>query len=229
MLRAINVTKSFNGKVALKDVSFEVKKGETFCLLGQNGAGKTTTINIFLGFINKDGGQAFVGEKEVGKDNINTLTAYIPETVQLYGNLSGVENLDFFSRLAGFIYSNKELEAFLLKIGLQSEDQHQRLSFYSKGMRQKVGIAIALAKNAEIIFMDEPTSGLDPKATAEFTKICKELSAMGKVIFMATHDIFNAVEVGTTIGIMKEGVLVQQLKTSEIDAGKLNQLYLETI
>lgn len=229
MLRAINVTKSFNGKVALKDVSFEVKKGETFCLLGQNGAGKTTTINIFLGFINKDGGQAFIGEKEVGKDNINTLTAYIPETVQLYGNLSGVENLDFFSRLAGFIYSNKELEAFLLKIGLQSEDQHQRLSFYSKGMRQKVGIAIALAKNAEVIFMDEPTSGLDPKATAEFTKICKELSAMGKVIFMATHDIFNAVEVGTTIGIMKEGVLVQQLKTSEIDAGKLNQLYLETI
>jgi len=229
MLRAINVTKSFNGKVALKDVSFEVKKGETFCLLGQNGAGKTTTINIFLGFINKDGGQAFVGEKEVGKDNINTLTAYIPETVQLYGNLSGIENLDFFSRLAGFIYSNKELEAFLLKIGLQSEDQHQRLSFYSKGMRQKVGIAIALAKNAEVIFMDEPTSGLDPKATAEFTKICRELSAMGKVIFMATHDIFNAVEVGTTIGIMKEGVLVQQLKTSEIDAGKLNQLYLETI
>ena len=229
MLRAINITKSFNGKVALKDVSFEVKKGETFCLLGQNGAGKTTTINIFLGFINKDGGQAFVGEKEVGKDNINTLTAYIPETVQLYGNLSGVENLDFFSRLAGFIYSNKELEAFLLKIGLQSEDQHQRLSFYSKGMRQKVGIAIALAKNAEVIFMDEPTSGLDPKATAEFTKICRELSAMGKVIFMATHDIFNAVEVGTTIGIMKEGVLVQQLKTSEIDAGKLNQLYLETI
>ena len=229
MLRAINITKSFNGKVALKDVSFEVKKGETFCLLGQNGAGKTTTINIFLGFINKDGGQAFIREKEVGKDNINTLTAYIPETVQLYGNLSGVENLDFFSRLAGFIYSNKELEAFLLKIGLQSEDQHKRLSFYSKGMRQKVGIAIALAKNAEVIFMDEPTSGLDPKATAEFTKICRELSAMGKVIFMATHDIFNAVEVGTTIGIMKEGVLVQQLKTSEIDAGKLNQLYLETI
>lgn len=229
MLKAINVTKSFNGKVALKDVSFEVKKGETFCLLGQNGAGKTTTINIFLGFINKDRGQAFIGEKEVGKDNTNVLTAYIPETVQLYGNLSGVENLDFFSRLAGFIYSTKELEAFLLKTGLQSDAQHQRLSSYSKGMRQKVGIAVALAKNAEVIFMDEPTSGLDPKATAEFTKICKELTATGKIIFMATHDIFNAVEVGTTIGIMKEGVLVQKLKTSEIDAGKLNQLYLETI
>ncbi|CAM4090138.1 ABC transporter ATP-binding protein [Zobellia roscoffensis] len=229
MLKAINITKSYNGKIALKDVSFEVSKGEIFCLLGQNGAGKTTTINIFLGFINKDGGQAFVGDKEVGKDDTNQLTAYIPETVQLYGNLSGIENLNFFSRLAGFSYSTSELEDFLSKTGLQKDAQHSRLSGYSKGMRQKVGIAVALAKNAEVIFMDEPTSGLDPKATAEFTKICKELSAMGKVIFMATHDIFNAVELGTTIGIMKEGILAQQLKASEINAEQLNQLYLQTI
>ncbi len=229
MLKAVNVTKSYNGKVALKDVSFEVEKGEIFCLLGQNGAGKTTTINIFLGFIKKDGGQAFIGDKEVGKDNTNILTAYIPETVQLYGNLTGVENLDFFSRLAGFKYTTEELEEILTKTDLQSEAHHQRLSSYSKGMRQKVGIAVALAKNAEVIFMDEPTSGLDPKATAEFTKICKELAEMGKVIFMATHDIFNAVELGTTIGIMKEGVLAQQLRANEIDAGRLNQIYLETI
>ncbi len=229
MLKAVNITKSYNGKVALKEVSFEVSKGEIFCLLGQNGAGKTTTINIFLGFIKKDGGAAFIGDKQVGVDDTNQLTAYIPETVQLYGNLTGIENLDFFSKLAGFSYSTTELEGFLAKIGLQADAQHNRLASYSKGMRQKVGIAIALAKNAEVIFMDEPTSGLDPKATAEFTKICKELAAMGKVIFMATHDIFNAVELGTTIGIMKEGVLAQQLKASDINAGELNQLYLETI
>ncbi len=229
MLKATNICKSYHGKVALKDVSFEVSKGEIFCLLGQNGAGKTTTINIFLGFIKKDSGQAFIGNKEIGKDDTNQLTAYIPETVQLYGNLSGIENLDFFSRLAGFKYAKSQLEAFLNKTGLQSDAQHKRLSSYSKGMRQKVGIAVALAKNAEIIFMDEPTSGLDPKATSEFTKICKELAAMGKVIFMATHDIFNAVELGTTIGIMKEGTLAQQLKANDIDASQLNQLYLETI
>jgi len=229
MLKATNISKSYQGKIALKDVSFEVSKGEIYCLLGQNGAGKTTTINIFLGFIPKDGGQAFVADKEIGKDHTNNLTAYIPETVQLYGNLSGIENLDFFSRLAGFKYDLSDLENFLKKTGLQSDAQHKRLSSYSKGMRQKVGIAVALAKNAEVIFMDEPTSGLDPKATAEFTKICKELAAMGKVIFMATHDIFNAVELATTIGIMKEGTLVQQLKASEINAGELNQLYLETI
>lgn len=229
MLKAVNITKSYSGKMALKDVSFEVSKGEIFCLLGQNGAGKTTTINIFLGFIKKDGGQAFVGDKEVGVHDTNTLTAYIPETVQLYGNMSGIENLNFFSRLAGFSYSTPELEDFLSKTGLQKDAQHKRLSSYSKGMRQKVGIAVGLAKNAEVIFMDEPTSGLDPKATAEFTKICKELAAMGKVIFMATHDIFNAVELGNTIGIMKEGVLAQKMKASEINANELNQLYLETI
>lgn len=229
MLKAINLTKSYQGKLALKIVSFEVSKGEIYCLLGQNGAGKTTTINIFLGFIKKDNGQAFIGGKEVGVDDTSQLTAYIPETVQLYGNLTGVENLNFFSRLAGFTYSKPELEAFLTKIGLQEEAHHERLSRYSKGMRQKVGIAVALAKNAEVIFMDEPTSGLDPKATAEFTKICKELAQMGKVIFMATHDIFNAVNIGSRIGIMKEGTLIHTTETNDISAQELQDLYIKTI
>jgi ABC-2 type transport system ATP-binding protein len=121
------------------------------------------------------------------------------------------------------------LSGFLTKAGLQSEAHSKRLSTFSKGMRQKVGIAIALAKNADLILMDEPTSGLDPKATAEFTKICKELAAEGKTIFMATHDIFNAVNVGTKIGIMKQGELVHTLNTNEITASALQELYLETI
>lgn len=231
MLKAINLTKSYNGTAALRDVSFEVKQGEIFCLLGQNGAGKTTTINLFLGFIEPSSGQALVNEVEVKhKPSVtNRMIAYIPEVVQLYGNLSGLENLDFFSRLAGNKYSQKELGDFLRKAGLQGEAHTKRLSTYSKGMRQKVGIAIALSKNADVIFMDEPTSGLDPKATAEFTNICKALAAEGKAIFMATHDIFNAVNVGTRIGIMKEGSLVHTLPSGEISADQLQQLYLETI
>ncbi|RWY47450.1 AAA family ATPase, partial [Mucilaginibacter gilvus] len=100
---------------------------------------------------------------------------------------------------------------------------------FSKGMRQKVGIAIAVAKNAEVILMDEPTSGLDPKATNEFTTIVKQLGQQGKSILMATHDIFNAVNIGTHIGIMRQGELVHTLKASEINAGDLQKLYLETI
>lgn len=231
MLKAINLSKSFNGTAALNDVSFEVQPGEVFCLLGQNGAGKTTTINLFLGFIEPTSGKALVNGIEV-KANVsdtNRLTAYIPEIVQLYGNLTGIENLDFFSRLAGLKYNNKELTDFLTKSGLQDEAHRKQLHTYSKGMRQKVGIAIALSKNANVIFMDEPTSGLDPKATAEFTQICKQLANEGKSIFMATHDIFNAVNVGTRIGIMKSGALVHEVSCEGISASELQQLYLETI
>jgi ABC-2 type transport system ATP-binding protein len=96
-------------------------------------------------------------------------------------------------------------------------------------MRRKVVIAIALAKNAEVILMDEPTSGLDPKATAEFTKICKKLADDGKTFFMATHDILNAVNVGTRIGNMRQGELVHTVNSIDITAIKLQKLYLETI
>src|SRR5687768_13118669 len=161
MLKAINLTKSYNGVAALNNVSFEVERGEIFCLLGQNGAGKTTTINLFLGFINASSGKALINNIEVRPNNTatNKLIAYIPEVVQLYGNLTGLENLDFFSRLAGFKYSDIILKDFLNQASLHVEAYDKRLDTYSKGMRQKISIAIALAKNAEAIFMDEPTSG----------------------------------------------------------------------
>lgn len=231
MIQAINLSKTYNGIPALNDVSFEVKRGEIFCLLGQNGAGKTTTINLFLGFIEASGGKALINHVEVQPNlsETNKMIAYIPEVVQLYSNLTGIENLDFFSRLAGFRYKEDQLNAYLTRAGLQQEAHTRKLSTYSKGMRQKVGIAIALSKNADAIFMDEPTSGLDPKAAAEFTAVCRELSAEGKSIFMATHDIFNAVNIGSRIGIMKAGLLVHELSTSSITADQLQQLYLETI
>lgn len=231
MLEAINLTKSYGKFCALKGLNLKIQKGEVFCLLGQNGAGKTTTINIFLGLIPATNGKALINTIEIrpNSSDFNKLIAYIPEVVQLYGNLSGIENLDLFSRMAGFKYSQKELEGFLEKSGLQKEVIFRPLGTYSKGMRQKVGISIALSKHAEVIFMDEPTSGLDPKATAEFTSICRELAANGTSIFMATHDIFNAVNVGTKIGIMKEGELVHVAQTNDVDARELQELYLKTI
>lgn len=231
VLQATQLGKQYNGTAALSNLNLSIDKGEIFCLLGQNGAGKTTTINLFLGFTDATRGKATVNDVEVKPNDTATkkFVAYIPEVVQLYGNLTGVENLDFFSRLAGFKYSKELLGGFLTKAGLQTEAHDNRLFTYSKGMRQKVGIAIALAKNADVILMDEPTSGLDPKATAEFTKICKELAADGKTIFMATHDIFNAVNVGTKIGIMKQGALVHTINTSDVTANELQKLYLETI
>jgi ABC-2 type transport system ATP-binding protein len=231
MLQAISLSKSYGSYHALDQLNLTVNPGEVYCLLGQNGAGKTTTINLFLGFIEPTNGKILINNEEVtaADDKRRQHLAYIPEVVMLYGSLSAIENLNYFSRLAGFEYNREELKNFLTECGLQATAHDQHLSGFSKGMRQKVGIAIAVAKNAKIILMDEPTSGLDPKATAEFTELVKGLAANGRSILMATHDIFNAVALGTHIGIMKQGKLIHTLKADDITAADLQELYLKTI
>ena len=231
MLTAENLTKKYGDQIALNALNLTINKGEIFALLGQNGAGKTTTINLFLGFIKPTEGEIKINNISVVTDADKTKkdVAYIPETVMLYPNLTGLENLKFFSSLAGFKYSTGELTYFLTKAGLQVTAHDQNLGGYSKGMRQKVGIAIAIAKQAKVLLLDEPTSGLDPKASNEFSQILKELSADGTAILMATHDIFRAREVATHIGIMKQGNLVTIIEAEKISANELEDLYLQTV
>lgn len=230
-LEAIQLTKQYGGHTALDGLNLSLQPGDIFCLLGQNGAGKTTTLNIFLGFIAASSGEARILDMPVTMNGVGTrrYLAYIPEVVQLYPNLTGIENLDYFSRLAGFRYTGNRLQELLLMAGLPETAHRKRLQTFSKGMRQKVGIAIALAKDARVIFMDEPTSGLDPRATQEFTAIVQQLGREGRTVLMATHDLFNAVQAGTRIGIMKAGHLIHAVPTSAITADSLQQLYLETI
>jgi ABC-2 type transport system ATP-binding protein len=228
MLQAINLTKSYNGITALNNVSFEVKPGEIFCLLGANGAGKTTTINLFLNFVTPSGGQALIGHKDVTREPVETkrLLAYIPENLMLYPNLTGLENLEYFAGLSGKDFSKEEYRKFLSEAGLQTEAHDKRVHTYSKGMRQKVGVAIAVAKQASVLLLDEPTSGLDPKASNDFAELLKKLSGHGVAILMATHDLFRARESGTHIGIMKSGRLVEHLTTEQINHTDLEKLYL---
>jgi ABC-2 type transport system ATP-binding protein len=154
--------------------------------------------------------------------------AYIPEIVMLYRNLSGLENLEYFSALAGHAhYSEAELLQFLQRAGLPADAPRKRVSGYSKGMRQKVGIAIALAKQAKVLLLDEPTSGLDPKASNEFSALLTALSEQGVAVLMATHDLFRAKETGTRVGIMKRGKLVADLRTQDIGHADLERMYLD--
>lgn len=231
MLTAKNLVKKFGNTTILKGLNLTVEPGEVFALLGQNGAGKTTTINLFLGFIEPTEGNTFINGISVQDQPVETkkYLSYIPETVMLYPTLTGIENLAFFSSLAGFSYNSDELSGFLTKAGLDTVHHHKRLGGYSKGMRQKVGIAISLAKQAKVLLLDEPTSGLDPKASNEFSEILKELSSNGISILMATHDIFRAKEVAHRIGIMKEGELVSVIDGASISANELENLYLQTV
>jgi ABC-2 type transport system ATP-binding protein len=230
MLEAVNLTKRYDQAVALDALNLTVGPGEVFCLLGANGAGKTTTINLFLNFVQPSAGTARINGLDVTQKPLETkrYLAYIPETVMLYKNLTGLENLEYFSALAGReAYTRGELRGFLARAGLQPEAGDQRIGTYSKGMRQKVGIAIALAKEAKALLLDEPTSGLDPKASNEFSGLLKQMSAERVAVLLATHDLFRAKESGTRVGIMNHGRLVRTLSTQEVGHADLERIYLE--
>ena len=231
MLTLEALTKRFPGAPApaVDNLNLTVAPGELFALLGPNGAGKTTTINCLLGFLTPDSGRALIDGLDVAREPLETKRrlAYIPEQVNLYGHFSGVENLAYFSELAGHRYAEAELRRFLTDAGLQTTAHDQRVSGYSKGMRQKVGIAIALAKQAKALLLDEPTSGLDPSASHEFSQLLRKLRERGVAILMATHDLFRAKEDATRVGIMRHGKLAHLLTAAVLRHTDLEKLYLE--
>ena len=231
LLQADQLHKRYGTHIALKSLHFSVKAGEIFALLGPNGAGKTTTINCFLGFAQPDAGRAIINSIEVAEEpeQARQLLGYIPEQVNLYGWMTGHENLLYFAELGGQSLSKEKCFALLAEAGLQEEAFNKRLSGYSKGMRQKVGIAIALAKQAQVLLLDEPTSGLDPSASNEFSQLLTKLSSDGVAVLMATHDIFRAHEVANRIGIMRAGELVDEFPAYSITASELESKYLQAM
>lgn len=231
MLQAIDLTKRYeDGLLAVDHVNFEVKEGENFCLLGANGAGKTTTINLFLNFIDPTSGQALINGIDTAKHPLEAKAhvSFVSENVMLYGNFSARQNLDYFAKLGGKKDLSKEdYYNVMRRVGLQEKAYEMKLKNFSKGMRQKLGICIAIIKDAPNILLDEPTSGLDPKAAAEFVKILAGLKGEGKAIFMSTHDIFRAKAVADRVGIMKEGRLAMVRTREEFLEENLEKIYLD--
>ena len=229
MISVKNITKTFKDFEALKNLSIEVAQGEIYGLLGSNGAGKSTTINILLGFLNPNSGEAFINGINAVSEKLKTRKSigYIPENVNLYPYLTGIENLEYFCKLAGKSYNRENLKEILIECGLDFIAIDKKVNTYSKGMRQKVGIAIALAKEARVYLLDEPASGLDPLASTELSKILKVLSKSGATIFMASHDIFRIRETCDRIGILKNGQLVKEMNTASVTTKELEKIYIE--
>ena len=230
MLQAIDLTKRYEDQqLALDALNLEIKEGEIFFLLGANGAGKTTTINLFLNFIEPTGGKALINGIDVTREPLESkkYVSYVSENVMLYGNFTARQNLDFFAKLGGKANLTKEDYYMRMReVGLQEEAFEKKLKTFSKGMRQKVGLTIAIIKDAPNILLDEPTAGLDPKAAAELMQILVNLKRQGKSILMCTHDIFRAKNIADRVGIMKEGRLVMVRTRSEFLEDDLEKIYM---
>lgn len=215
-LQAVDLHVCRGSAEVLRGVSFGVAAGEVFGLLGGNGAGKSTTLASFLGFVAPASGEVRVHGREVGADlaAARRAMAYLPEAATLYEHLDARENLRYFLQLAGVVHEpgalNAAIEAALDRVGLPAAARSRRMAGYSKGMRQKVAIALALLRDTGILLLDEPTSGLDPTAIDEFHALVRDLADAGKAILMVTHDVYGACQVADRIGLLHGGRLVDQ-------------------
>jgi ABC-2 type transport system ATP-binding protein len=231
MIETINLTKRYeDGQLAVDHLNFRVEPGEIFCMFGANGAGKTTTINLLLNFIPPTEGTALVEGIDVTREPLRSkdYISFVSENVMLYGNFSAFQNLDYFTKLAGKRGLTKaDYARVLTRVGLQAEAFEMRTKNYSKGMRQKLGLAIAVIKDAPNILLDEPTSGLDPKSGQEFLDLLMGMRDAGKSIFMSTHDIFRAKLIADRVGFMKSGRLLAMKTRAELEGADLTELYIQ--
>jgi len=226
-LEANNVTVAYGAAPVLRELSLRVARGEIYALLGGNGAGKSTTLNTFLGFARPQTGNVRVCGIDVGADALaaRSQLAYVPENVALYEHLDARENLEYFLRLAGSDVSAAGIDEALNAVRLDPSAWQRRLGGYSKGMRQKVAIALAVARQVPVLLLDEPTTGLDPQATSEFNTLLQTLRARGSAIFMVTHDLLGAAEVADRIGFLERGHIGHEFTASGAERYDVRDLY----
>src|SRR5688572_15873467 len=195
VIRVRNLFKSYGNIKALNDLSFTVTKGEVYGFLGQNGAGKSTTIRILLSLVRPTSGEVEVFGMNIRTHRKEILknTGAIIERPDLYKYLSAYENVSIFSRLSGARNSRKRIMEQLELVGL-AERSGSKVKTFSQGMKQRLGLAVALIHNPELVILDEPTNGLDPQGIADVRNLILHLSRnLGKTVFVSSH-LLNEME-----------------------------------
>lgn len=232
MLVTKDLTKKYQDFTAVNKLNLTVKDGSIFGFLGHNGAGKTTSLSMLTTLILPTSGSATIDGFDIVKDNlqVRNLLGYLPENVMLYGDLTARENLQFFGKLSKVKDVNRNIDEVLNMLNF-TEWTDKKVKTFSKGMRQRIGIAQAILHKPKILFLDEPTSGLDPQGTKDIRNILLKINAeWGTTIFMNTHLLSEVTKICTDIGIISHGNLLvseslSNLKENFKDAKSLEEIY----
>ena len=218
IISAHDLSKRFKDFQAVEQLSFSIHQGEVYGFLGQNGAGKSTTMRMLLGLIRPTSGKVYIKGQAFGNKQRDLLrhVGAIIERPDLYGYLSGWDNLRMFAALSRKDISNARLYEVLELVGLRGREQ-DRVKAYSQGMKQRLGIAIALVHDPELLILDEPTNGLDPQGIAEMRSLILHLSKdQGKTIMVSSHLLFEIEQVASTMLIIHKGRKVTEGRVEEL-------------
>jgi ABC-2 type transport system ATP-binding protein len=231
MLKIEHLTKKYENKTAVDDLSLEIEAGKIVAFIGHNGAGKTTTIKCCTGIQNFDSGDIYIKGISIKQDPIacKKIMAYIPDSPDMYEFMSGIKYLNFVADVYSVNKSDREnrikkySEIFELK-----NDLGQPINAYSHGMKQKLAIISALIHEPELIILDEPFVGLDPIATYKFKEIMHEICSRGGAVFFSTHVLEVAEKLCDSVAIIKQGKLIKTGTMDEVKGdGSLEQVFLE--
>lgn len=222
-----DVVLSYGEHRVLNQLSLRVLPSSIYALLGGNGAGKSTALSVLLGFARPDAGRALIAgiDPAADADGARRRIAYLPENVALYEHLTAVENADYLLALSGQPRPRDEIAAAFAAAGLQDRAWDQRLGGFSKGMRQKVAIAVALLREVPVLLLDEPTSGLDPRATEDFNGLVSAVRDRGTAVLMVTHDLMSATDVADRIGFIDGGRIIDEVEAQGRERFDLRALH----
>jgi len=225
VIETVDLTKVYGRQRAVDHVSFKIENGEIFGFLGPNGAGKSTTLLMLLGLTQPSGGEAMVCGLDPSRraKEVKAMVGYLPENVGFYGELDAVQDLEYIADLNGIgrRQARRKIDEVLEIVGLGGNER-KKVGAYSRGMRQRLGIAEVLLKDPKVLFLDEPTLGLDPEGAARLIDLIQTLNRERRIsVLLSSHNLYQVQKVSNRVGIMIDGKMVAQGSIQDLGRAKL--------